>query len=334
MTAMFKHKNGRLKTTRVALAVFALFLAAMALAYRLGPTADKAVVKVTHLFEAPAVPREKAPVKITRPVPPKANTPKKEETEQQSVAPAVEKQQKEPAKKQKKIMPAPEKTPAPAPAPASGTVKPDPEPRRTAALKIVPQNKTRKIELPAGEYFKAYRDWQNLGTGLDKAGPLPGVSIHNLKTVYPLFQMKPVALLSGSPHTDLSDNSRIAKAALSDYSSTCFVVESPWQKWGRELKKAGFAQTDPVEVRYYTYDVVRNAIYARALDAFRQGLGQTGLPKETQPGKAEIVGAVYTITKQGGGSFGIFSPKQVNFTSGQSVTLPQAPNIETLKKEN
>lgn len=200
---------------------------------------------------------------------------------------------------------------------ASEKLTPEPD------KKIVrnPKEKTKQISLPADEYFEVYKQWQDQGKTLARENQRVGLKIHNLENVYDLFQMKVVAVRQGIPHTDLEDFSRVAGTSLSEFSSTCFIVSQPWKKWGPSLKKAGFFPGGNIEVRYYTYDVVRNAIYARAVAAFEWGLSQKGLPADTEPATAEVIGEVYAVHKTGGGSFGVFVPRCVDFKEKGSIDI-------------
>jgi len=177
------------------------------------------------------------------------------------------------------------------------------------------------LSLPSEEYFEVYKQWQVQGKSLDKDKKLVALRIQNLEKVYELFQMKVVALKSNQPHTDLGDGSRVAGPSLEEFSTTCFVVSDPWEKWGEALKGSGFSKGDDIQVRYYTYDFVRNAIYARAMKAFEYSLAKKGLPGTTDPSQADVLGEVYTINKNGGGQFGVFVPKRVDFQSQGSVEI-------------
>ena len=133
--------------------------------------------------------------------------------------------------------------------------------------------------------------------------------------------MKAVALKNGEPFADLTDRTRIAPDSLSVYSSTCFVVNRPWKKWGQALRAAGFNKSEDIQVRYYTYDFIRNAIYARAMKAFDWSLAKQNLPKDTPASSADVLGRVYGVKQAGGGEFGVFVPTRVDFESGNSIIV-------------
>ncbi|CCK78252.1 uncharacterized protein TOL2_C00820 [Desulfobacula toluolica Tol2] len=178
-----------------------------------------------------------------------------------------------------------------------------------------------RLTLPSKEYFDAYNQWQAQGQSLDKdKKPVP-LRIQHLEKAYDLFQMKVVAFKNKMPHTDLGDGSRVAGPSLSEFSTTCFVVANPWEKWGQALEESGFNKKDDVQVRYYTYEFVRNAIYARAMTAFEWSLEKKGLPLTTDPSRADVLGDVYAVHKDGGGRFGVFVPRRVDFQSQDSVKI-------------
>ncbi|MCG8615646.1 MAG: hypothetical protein MI802_05470, partial [Desulfobacterales bacterium] len=194
------------------------------------------------------------------------------------------------------------------------------------------------VELPADDYVTTYTHWRKSGAALDDKSTLVPLRIQNLEKVYRLFQMKVVAVREGVPYLDLTDNSRVAPDALSGYSTTCFVVSRPWEKWGEALERAGFTRNDTVEVRYYTYDFVRNAIYSRAMKAFDWSLSSGSLPTDTPPESADVLGKAYAVKQAGGGAFGVFVPVRVDFNTGASVAVDAldcfegAPDIAVLKQ--
>ncbi|MEA1966688.1 MAG: hypothetical protein U9N77_00460 [Thermodesulfobacteriota bacterium] len=366
MKALFKHSNGRLKTSRMALFVFIILLICLSSVYKMGKSADKVLLKIEHVFEAPdKVGKSKEPVArvvkaLEHPMPEKPLKIKQEllpddepaEPEKKLVpvkeVKQVEKKSKPSealqtatkSKSQKKATSelAAEKTPV-----KKQTVekvktdkinKPEKEQVRFAQaqdLKLQPEldaasmetrrGKPEILKLPSKAYFKVYRQWQEQGEALDKGKTLVNLRILNLENVYDLFQMKAVAIKNGKPHTDLEDNSRIAKTSLSEFSSTCFIVSNPWEKWGDALKDAGFTKKDNIEVWYYTYEFVRNSIYARAQKAFAWSAAKLNLPEDHDPSKADVLGKVYAVNKAGGGAFGVFVPIQVDFSSLKSVKI-------------
>jgi hypothetical protein len=372
MKALFKHSNGRLKTSRIALLVFVLLLVCLSFAYKMGKTADKVFVKIEHVFEAEK--QEKTPEEtvaeinktIEKTIPDKRPEIKQEKTsdaepEQKPVPikseklaetkvekPVVKPMSEIKPKATKKNLPVkkakPEVTSQTVANRMAGEIKvvekarnkktkpPEKDQVRfTLAqdLKLKADDKSLRAEnankenlkLSSKEYFEVYKQWQEQGEAIDKGKALVGLRIHNLEHVYDLFQMKAVVLKDGAPHTDLEDDSRVANAALSEFSSTCFIVSNPWKKWGSALKESGFSQKDDIEIRYYTYEFVRNSIYARALKAFEWSVAKQNLPEDTDPSTADVLGVVHAVNKTGGGSFGVFVPKRVDFKSGVFVDI-------------
>lgn len=323
MKDLFKHKNGRLKVTRITLFVFCLLLISFSIVYKMGKSADKVFVSIEHVFE---------PLK----------TDSLPEPEPVSVTKSVEKPVPEPAPAAK---PAEKPAPVPEAKPVEKSVE---EPESVAITK--PLVKTKPLEknirvftselqklvddekmkdkpkndglnLSSKKYFELYKEWQTQGVSLDKVKKLVPLRIQNLEKVYELFQMKVVVLKDNIPHTDIGDGSRIAAPSLSEFSSTCFIVSNPWEKWGSILKDKGFTRADDIQVRYYTYEFVRNAIYARAMKAFEWSLKEKNLPLTTDPAQADVLGIVYSVNKEGGGAFGVFVPQRVDFKSQDSVII-------------
>ncbi len=427
MQALFKHPDGRLKITRITLAVFLVMLGCFSMLYHLSRSADKVFVAVEHVFEpvkkrlaektpqpepqkaeqntpsgpAAAVPEPEPAEPQVEPVPEKAAPPvvkaekKKEKPQKKPVEtlagdqapPEPQKASPVPVKPEAKPVAAvtkAEQTPEPAapkPEKPAEQEKPDPEESRPAPMALAGQNETALPELPVQKktpaaereplpdlrtdlktvstpqesapkssapvfgklpgyspepptekgvgqltlapdsYFDTYQQWQAQGKALKTQAKRLGLRIVNLENTYDLFQMKVVALKNDVPHTDLTDQSRVAQASLSEFSSTCFIVSDPWEKWGKALKGSGFNDRDKVEIRYYTYAFVRDAIYARAMQAFAWSRDKKGLPEATDPSTADVLGKVFAIQRQGGGRFGVFIPVRVDFSSGASVEI-------------
>lgn len=350
MRTLFKYPDGRLRTSRISLLVFIGLIVSFSVIYQARKPAEKVMLQVSHVLEKaepvepvqpPPEPEAKPPEatqpKATQPIAerpeakqPKAAQPvaKQPDTKKTEVAKQVPAAAKEKAAPQKTA--AVPKKAVPEPAPAAKTKaaakktesisKPrnQEEPFRTFAA-AEPENNT--VEFASRTYYDLLKQWQEQGAELDHEKTLVGLEIFNLEKVYNLFQMKVVAVKGGVPHTDLGDQTRIAQASLDEFSSTCFVVGSPWLKWGDQLKASGFEENEAVQVRYYTYDFVRNAIYARAMKAFEWAVNSSGMAGNADPSTAKVTGAVYEIRKAGGGSFGVFVPQQVAFNSSKIVTI-------------
>jgi cell division septum initiation protein DivIVA len=193
------------------------------------------------------------------------------------------------------------------------------------------------IELASEEYAALYQQWRRSGDHLESDSQGIALRIMDLETVYDLFQMKVVAFRGQTPYMDLADNTRVAPQSLDGYSGTCFVVSRPWEKWGDALSRAGFRKNEAVEVRYYTYQFVRNAIFARAARAVAWSAA-AGPGTEADLSSADVLGRVYGVNRSGGGAFGVFVPVRVDFASGPSVAVdplacfPNEPDILALNR--
>jgi hypothetical protein len=327
MKALFKYDNGRLKTSRIAFLVFLVVLVCLSFAYKMGKSADKVFVKIEHVFEAET---KSALVKAVKPIEQKIQSPVQQSSPVQKAEPvqkADSTQKYGPGTKPRpKKEPQPQKKPEqvvksePIAAPEQ-VAKPEPMAAPEQVAERAPVKTRENLTLASKEYFEVYKQWQKQGENMDKEKPLVELRILNLEKVYELFQMKAVVLKEGVPYMDLEDNSRIANASLTEFSTTCFVVSNPWEKWGNALRKAGISEKDDIEIRYYTYEFVRNSIYARALKAFEYSLAKQNLPKDMDPSQADVLGAVYAVNKDGGGSFGVFVPRRVDFKSRAFVDI-------------
>jgi len=148
--------------------------------------------------------------------------------------------------------------------------------------------------------------------------------------------MKPVAVVRNKIFIDLTDGTTMPEQALEDYSSTVFLVDTPWAKWEEALAAAGIRPTDDIEVRYYMYDFVRNAIFTRANAAFNWLKEQGHIRQDAAPGGVDVFARAYVIKQQGGGCFGVFIPVSVDTGDGRSVAIDPAcfagqTDIETLR---
>jgi hypothetical protein len=200
-----------------------------------------------------------------------------------------------------------------------------------------PEPSGNAIELAPEEYAALYEQWRRSGDHLESDRQGIALRIMDLETVYDLFQMKVVAFRGQTPYMDLADNTRVAPQSLDGYSGTCFVVSRPWEKWGDALARAGFRKNEAVEVRYYTYQFVRNAIFARAARAVAWSAA-VGPGTEADLSSADVLGRVYGVNRSGGGAFGVFVPVRVDFASGPSVAVdplacfPNEPDILALNR--
>lgn len=323
---LFRYQNDRLRTLRITIVVFLLLIGALAFIYQMARTADKVFVKIEHVFESE---KKSAAQKLKQEM--ERVTQEIEKNIPENPSESLEKEKKEPSLTDHKAL----KKPSPQTAPLSSEEKTNtiasleknlPFKRKTATIKEMPslkisREKQTQLELDPDQYFEMYRQWQAQGETSNEKSTLIGLKIYDLKNVYDLFQMKAVVVKGGIPHTDLEDFSRVAAAALTEFSSTCFIVSNPWEKWGSALTNAGFSRADDIEIRYYTYEFVRNAIYARTVKAFEWGREALNLPEDTDPSTADVSGTVYALNKKGGGSFGVFVPQRVDFQSEGSVHI-------------
>lgn len=279
MTGMFKHKDGGLKTTRVALVVFISLLVALGALYKAGQSKEKVLVQVAHLFEAPLepepqkpTPRKVEPQKPTPQEPEKVESPELPREASQAPKKEEEQQTSEPAKKaltkpvkKAEVEPLPQQHPPEKPAEKKAEATKPPMPIKKVAppkLKFDPapaeskpvpvqfpdlksrladkeERKVPSVKLPPEQYLDQYSQWRKSGQILDTKDTRISLRIVNLESVYNLFQMKVVAMRGDTPYLDLADQSRVAPASLESYSSTCFWSAAPGKPGGRHLLPPG-----------------------------------------------------------------------------------------------
>lgn len=194
----------------------------------------------------------------------------------------------------------------------------------------------RAITVDSGQYMALYKSWNAAGSNGKSEEKIP-LRVENLKAAYDLFQMKPVAVVRNQTFVDLTDGVRVVKASLEDYSGTVFRVDNPREKWGEELKAFGVRSTDKVEVRYYMYDFIKDAIFSRANQAFECCREQGLIDSQTPPSEVDVLGRAYIIKRRGGGRFGIFVPVSLNTIDGRNIKIDAdcfrgQPDIEALKE--
>jgi hypothetical protein len=338
MKRFFVQDNGRLKTGRVALVVFMAAIAGCSLIFYLGKPADKVLIAVKHVFEAEEAPLpevdqssdavqspEPERAEVTGPDEATVNETEKLLSEEENLEPSAKKEQTidtadDNSIEEKELV-------EEAAVVAHDNVKSEPpsprfEPLPGFASKEQPKEMDAAGEaiLPAKEYAAVHAFWRESGSRAAGEGGMP-LRIENLRKVYPLFQMKAVALRGDTPYVDLSDGTRIAEGALTPYSNTCFLVTDPFNQWGDALKKAGFTPGSNVSVRYYMYDSVRNAIYARAFRAFECSREKGLIAGDLTPDSVDILGRAFAIRREGGGSFGVFVPIRIDLPDGGNVAV-------------
>jgi hypothetical protein len=197
------------------------------------------------------------------------------------------------------------------------------------------KSQTDKIEMGHAEYMDVMQSWNTSGkTANEKTTTIP-LRVENLKSSYNLLQMKPVAVVNGSQYIDLTDGSRLSIEVLKNYSSTVFLVDDPWGKWGKELNKSHINKNKKLEVRYYMYGFIRNAIYQRVQQAFNWSKQSGLLDSATSESDVDVLGRTFVISRQGGGRFGVFVPLEIGTNTGPKVTIDltifnDQPDIQAL----
>jgi len=193
----------------------------------------------------------------------------------------------------------------------------------------------RSITVSSETYLDLFKGWRTVGPGPDESKIVP-LRVENLKSAYSLFQMKPVAVVGNRYYYDLSDGTRIPEASLGEYASTVFRVENPWEKWRDGLSASGIRETDSIEVRYYMYGFVKNAIYARANRAVSWCKETGRLNNEAPISNVDVLGRAFVIKQQGGGRFGVFVPISLNIKDGQTIPIDPScfadqPDVQALQ---
>ncbi len=343
MKGLLIHKDGGLKTGRVALLIFVLLLAGSGFLFSAGRQLDTALVAVQHVFEpqpVEAVEKEalaesvavvndqavkEAEAKHTEsPAPADApvsgELPVAAEVSQQQTAPKAE------------LTPAAEpevEVQVKKPAPQIQTVA-EPEPLRKKVSEQTPvaeplviqerQTSTAELSVAPDRYLELLQSWNNSGSEEVRSAPIP-LRVENLRQSFALFQMKVVAVNVRGQMFDLADGSRLPSAALDDYSATVFVVENPWPQWGDALKSAKFRSGEPVQVRYAMYPFVKNAIYARSRQAFEWCKASGHIAADTRPEQVDVLGRTFVINRKGGGRFGVFVPVSLIAQDGRTIAI-------------
>jgi len=206
--------------------------------------------------------------------------------------------------------------------------------RKTNFLDANPDK--REVTVDQKQYKALFHSWRVAGKERKGKEKTP-LRVENLRNTYDLFQMKPVAVIRGNAFLDLSDGTRVAEKSLEEYSTTVFLVDRPWDKWGKALASAGIRRGDRFEVRYYMYDFIKDAIYARVNQAF-SWCSETGLiPGDLPAGAVDVLGRAYVINRQGGGRFGVFVPVSLDTKDGRTVAVDPVcfrgqADVETLRE--
>ncbi|MEA3465666.1 MAG: hypothetical protein U9R29_06630, partial [Thermodesulfobacteriota bacterium] len=198
------------------------------------------------------------------------------------------------------------------------SIKPAPQADKPLTSKGTPKS----VIVPSEEYRQLFHGWRNAGD--DKIeGEKPALLVENLRQTFDSFNMKAIVLRGGQAF-DLLDGSRLPDGFLESYATTVFQVDNPWQDWDAELKKQGLQRGSQVQVRYYMYDFIHNAIYSRTKQAINWAKRQGLLSVDRRADELEVRGHAYLIKQQGGGRFGVFVPQQILTVSGKPIEVPSA----------
>ncbi len=369
MKRLWSHQDGRLKIGSVSIALFVMLLALAGGLMQLNQPVDEALVQVKHIFRAEAniVPErveepspQLEPVKAEPPAAAMVETTAVSETKagpdlvaETVLNPPVGQQQNvevelvqttpvtvnDPATVRSPPLVAeaaakPETASAAAGADVPVAKDPFRDLRENSLVKKVDQPLSTVTVTPK-QYQEVFSAWRSAENEQDAEASRPGLLVENLRQLYPLFQMKPVALAGGIAY-DLEDGSRLAERSLERYTATVFQVERPWDDWGEALRRIGLHPGDVVKVRYYMHGYVHNGIYGRCEQAIAWGKGNGLLPEDVKTAEVEVRGRAYAVRQQGGGQFGVFIPNQLRLLDGQvmSVNLDAfdgAADVELLK---
>lgn len=342
MKRLLKHGDGRLKTGRLSLLIFITLLLCGALFFKAGQHLDTVLVEVKHQFEPQL---ETLPTDVETPTA-EADRP----SEDQAVAevetvpqPATVAASEENVASTEQ--PQSQQQPMAAVADVAKTVVDEVDEKvMTEQLSTMPIAQVKEVEhsradqltqvdqdqplsLDSEQYFKLMQQWAASGNKGDSASLAEAViplEVENLHQCYALFQMKVIAINVKGQLFDLTDGSRLPQQALDDYSSTVIAVDQPWQHWQAGLQRAKFKRQDIVQVRYYMYPFVRDAIYARCQQGFDWCKQQGLIAETTQPTEVDIVGRTFEIQRNGGGRFGVFVPQQLTTAAGNRVAISTA----------
>jgi hypothetical protein len=217
------------------------------------------------------------------------------------------------------------------PSSLSGAVSPAPRPEKEVS------GQPPAITVARSEYYKLNQAWRKAGEGKDKNDAIIPLRIENLRSAYNFLQMKPVVIRPDGTCIDLADGRRIPPQSLDRFSATVIEVNDPWEKWGRELSRAGLKPGQKFKVRYYLYDFVRRSVYARVNQAYEWARKQGLIPAATRPSDVDVLGRAYVVKRDGGGAFGVFVPLQMSSRDGRTIRIDpvafnRAPEIAALRQ--
>lgn len=196
------------------------------------------------------------------------------------------------------------------------------EETRLVSLQPVTAEAVQSLSVSKEEYPQLFHAWRTLG-GKETATEKPALLVENLRQAFDSFNMKPVAQKDGK-NFDLVDGSLLPDGLLSSYTATVFQVDSPWKDWEPMLTKLNLKKGSNLDVRYYMYDFIHNAIYRRAHQAIAWAKQQGRLDPEQSIQSLEVRGQAFAIKQQSGGRFGVFVPRQIRTATGQIVAVEPA----------
>ncbi len=337
---LLTNKDGSLKTGRVAGLVFVALLGLASLSFEASKPMDKALVAVKHVFEPQPEKQvqekqaKKEPVTVAAPAPqpqPQKAEPAKMEVKSLAGKEEVRKttKNKEPEIAEKAQQQQPDISFDPsgklaALAASTDSKKQTKEQRQVPTNNNIAQNESSVNKQNPGtadskQFQSLFHSWRTSGS--DEHGQSKmSLKIEGLRQMHELFVMKAVAVQNGKFY-DLHDASQLPESSLESYSVTVFQVANPQNKWASELATLSLAGKSDVEVRYYMYTFVRNAIFTRGNVAFSWCVNQGLIAKDTPKTEVEIIGRAHEIRQEGGGKFAVYVPHTLLTAAGQKVKI-------------
>lgn len=337
MKRLFSHGDGRLKTGRLSWVVFLALLVCGALFFKAGQQLDTVIVEVKHQFEPqPDVQQPQDQGVETAVVQPASSATVSESSaaeaspEIPSAMAAIDQPRSDEDQtvnvQQDVVQPLHNDVGVATEQISTQAIATVAEEVQQPSEQLTSIHSSQPLSLDSEAYFTLMKAWAASGKNTSSAQTESSIplEVENLHQCYALFQMKVIAVNVKGQLFDLVDGSRLPQQALDDYSSTVISVEHPWQHWQGELKRAKFKHHDTVQVRYYMYPFVRNAIYARCQQGFEWCKQRGFIDADTQPEQVDIVGKTFEIQRNGGGKFGVFVPQTLTTAAGEQITISPA----------
>ena len=333
MKRIFRRKDGGLNTGFVSVAVFIALIIGFSLLFKAREQFDRVRLKVAHVFVAKP---QQRPERIAKPMNNDHDNKQRAEahTARQAAGAGASANRQE--DKERKVQAAEFRN-----GPSSRRDKPIPVSTRS----VFPSAGMKDKEIKADKdgvivgkdlYLSLMHHWLGIGKVSGRKSESLPLRVRNLRETYSLLQMKPVALINNKEYFDLTDKTRLSAQSLEEYSTTVFTVDDPWGQWGEALRAAGIHEGAKVEVRYYVYDFVRNAMYERVQQAFSWCRSQKLISSDIKPGDVDVLGRTFVIHRQGGGSFGVFLPVAIDTPNGRvavgSSCFAAQPDVAVLHK--